>query len=120
MLVILCFITYNILNIYLGIKMIGIDLTKKSRFKENQEEIAKKILHSMELKKYLEDNDKLKFLATRWAIKEAIFKCDNQYKNFSEINITKDNVGRYIFKDFEISTTNDDDYIIAIVFNHKN
>lgn len=64
--------------------MIGIDLTKKSRFKENQEEIAKKILHSMELKKYLEDNDKLKFLATRWAIKEAIFKCDNQYKNFQK------------------------------------
>ena len=54
--------------------MIGIDLTKKSRFKENQEEIAKKILHYMELKKYLEDNDKLKKRSLNVIINIKIFQ----------------------------------------------
>ena len=40
-------------------------------------------------------------------------------KNFSDISVIKDLFGRYIFEDlndkFEISTSNEDKYIIAIV-----
>ena len=65
------------------------------------------------------EEEKINFIASRWAIKEALFKCDNKYKNFSYISVIKDLSGRYIFEDlndkFEISTSNEDKYIIAIV-----
>lgn len=102
--------------------MIGIDLTNKERFKNNYLDIGKKILHSSEKKLFLNINseeEKINFIASRWAIKEALFKCDNSYKNFSNISVIKDLFGRYIFEDlndkFEISTSNEDKYIIAIV-----
>lgn len=102
--------------------MIGIDLTNKDRFKNNYENIAEKILHFSEKKLFLNINNeegKINFIASRWAIKEALFKCDNRYKNFSNISVIKDLFGRYIFEDlndkFEISTSNEDKYIIAIV-----
>lgn len=102
--------------------MIGIDLTNKDRFKNNYENIAEKILHSSEKTLFLNINneeEKINFIASRWAIKEALFKCDNKYKNFSNISVIKDLFGRYIFEDlndkFEISTSNEDKYIIAIV-----
>ena len=102
--------------------MIGIDLTNKNRFKNNYEIVAKKILHSSENKLFLKldnEEEKIHFVASRWAIKEALFKCDNKYKLFSSISILKDFSGRYIFQNlddkFEISTSNEDEYIIAIV-----
>ena len=45
------------------------------------------------------------------------FKCDNKYFEFSKINITKEN-GRYTFENFEISTTSEENLIIAIVYKH--
>lgn len=102
--------------------MIGIDLTNKDRFKNNYENIAEKILHFSEKTLFLNINneeEKINFIASRWAIKEALFKCDNKYKNFSDISVIKDLFGRYIFENlndkFEISTSNEDKYIIAIV-----
>ena len=65
--------------------MLGIDLTKISRFKNVNKNFIKKILHEDELKSYEISIDKPKFLAVRWAIKEAIYKCDNKYSNFQEI-----------------------------------
>ncbi|RMA77474.1 holo-[acyl-carrier protein] synthase [Metamycoplasma subdolum] len=94
--------------------MIGIDLTNIKRFENLSLNVIKKILHKDEFKEFEKTNDKAKFLATRWAIKEAIFKADNQFKDFSKVFLKKDEEGRYIFLDFEISTSKEDDYIIAI------
>ncbi|AIU33790.1 ACP synthase [Metamycoplasma hominis] len=98
--------------------MLGVDLTDIRRFKEYSETLLIKFLHPIEIEQFkkVSITKRADFLATRWAIKEAIFKADNQYYSFNQINITKDEVGRYVFKDFEISTSNEGIYIIAVVF----
>ena len=98
--------------------MIGIDAINKNRFLINKDkmfEIANKILSINELNEFKLVENKTHYLATRWAIKESLFKCDNKYFQFSKINILKQN-GRYMFEDFEISTTSEDNLIIAIVY----
>ncbi len=98
--------------------MIGIDITSIKRFENKSEDFAKKILSSEELKLWLLEENKKKFLATRWAIKESIFKSNNFYSSFKKINITKQD-GKYIFKNFQISTSNEKDYIVAIALEEK-
>ncbi|AWX69379.1 4'-phosphopantetheinyl transferase superfamily protein [[Mycoplasma] anseris] len=96
--------------------MIGIDLTRISRFKKMKNSTINKFLSPNEKVEFetLEEDKRPNFLATRWALKEAIFKADNQYQNFNQIDIFKSEVGRYSFLDFELSTSNEDDYVIAI------
>ncbi|NQZ66213.1 MAG: 4'-phosphopantetheinyl transferase superfamily protein [Mycoplasmatales bacterium] len=94
--------------------MIGIDITTISRFKNKNKQFVEKILHSNEIVEYEKSSNKSKFLATRWAIKEAIYKADNKNHAFHNINIIKtDNI--YKFKNFIISTSSEKDILIAIV-----
>lgn len=93
--------------------MVGIDITSIERFKNKDENFAKKILSNDEFIMWINTELKDVFLATRWAIKEAIFKSDNKYSNFSDINIQKIDK-KYSFDSFEISTSKENGYIIAI------
>lgn len=98
--------------------MSTIDLTNINRFKNKDQSFVDKVLHELEKKDYEVCKNKAKFLATHWAIKEAIFKADNKYSVFCKINIVKKD-RQYIFKNFVISTTSEDNYIIAIVEKRK-
>ncbi|ASI54126.1 4'-phosphopantetheinyl transferase superfamily protein [Metamycoplasma hyosynoviae] len=100
--------------------MVGIDLCKKTRFKNIEKHTLEKILHKKEFELLASEQDKDHFIATRWAIKEALYKCNNEFFEFSKICIIKQTCGRYEFLDnslkkFVISTSSEDDYIIAIV-----
>ncbi|MGL5732612.1 MAG: 4'-phosphopantetheinyl transferase superfamily protein [Metamycoplasmataceae bacterium] len=98
--------------------MVGIDITSIERFKNKDEKFAKKILSDDEFIDWMSNESKDVFLATRWAIKEAIFKSDNKYSNFSKVNIQKiDN--KYCFNSFGISTSRENEYIIAIAIKNK-
>ncbi|WP_156768873.1 4'-phosphopantetheinyl transferase superfamily protein [[Mycoplasma] mobile] len=96
--------------------MIGVDLTKISRFKNKSEKFAKRILSHEEFEKW-EINKDHSFLATRWAIKEAIYKADNNFFEFSKINVKKDNY--YWFQNFYISVSHEGDLIIAFVIKKE-
>ncbi|WP_373590045.1 holo-ACP synthase [Metamycoplasma equirhinis] len=97
--------------------MIGIDLVSISRFKNISKRAIRKILHPNEINEYigLSEERKTIYIASRWAIKEALFKVDNQFIFFNKIEILKSQHGKYLFKDFEISTSDEDNLIIAIV-----
>ncbi len=99
--------------------MIGIDVTRISRFNNKNKKFLEKVLHVSEIEEYEKIDDKPKFLATRWAIKEAIYKSDNRYHSFRKINITKKD-RKYIFEDYEISTSSEDNILIAIVKKRGN
>ena len=94
--------------------MIGIDITRISRFENASESFIKKILHENELNDYSLAENKARFLAKRWSIKEALFKADNNLKEFSLIEL-KEKQRVITFNGFEISTSTEDDYYIAIV-----
>ncbi len=94
--------------------MLGIDLTKISRFENSTEAFIDKILSVEEKVLYEESSNKARFLAKRWSVKEALFKADNSLNTFKDINLIEN--GREVeFKGFEISTSTEDDYYIAIV-----
>ncbi len=98
--------------------MVGIDITSIDRFKTKGDTFAKKILSKEEYSEWTISETKDIFLATRWAIKEAIFKSDNNFSNFSNINLKKIN-SKYCFKEFQISTSRENNYIIAIALKKK-
>ena len=97
--------------------MVGIDITRISRFNNWTESKIKRILHPSEMDLLLQANNKALFLATRFAIKESLFKIDNNLFHFDKIYIMKEN-NRYVYKDFQISTSKEDDYLIA--FSQRN
>ncbi|MGL4343302.1 MAG: holo-ACP synthase [Metamycoplasmataceae bacterium] len=98
--------------------MIGVDITTISRFKEKDENFARKILSENEFQEFLEIENKSYYLATRWAIKEAIFKADNSFASFNKIDIHKNN-NKYFFQNFHISTSHEGDFLIAFVLKEN-
>lgn len=105
--------------------MIGIDIANIQRFRNKSQTFLKKILHNEEILEYslLDfEEDKLRFLATRWAIKEALFKCDNSFFYFNKINL-KYNDRKYFIEYFEkqffISTSNEENIVVAVVMKIK-
>ncbi len=98
--------------------MHGIDLTKISRFENVNETFLKKVLSPEELIEYEEVQNKAKYVAGRWAIKEALFKADNSLSTFHKINIVKKN-RTYIYSGYIITTTNEGDYYLASVIKEK-
>ena len=93
-------------------------MTSIDRFKNKNESFAKKILSKEEYLEWIISEKKDIFLATRWAIKEAIFKSDNNFSNFNNINLKKVNQ-KYCFQEFQISTSREKNYIIAIALKKK-
>ncbi len=98
--------------------MIGLDLTSISRFKGKEEEFASKILHEDEKISFNKTDSKTRFIAIRWAIKEALFKADNNLYSYPKVNITKQNQ-KYIVEGYEISTSIEGDLIAAVVLKEK-
>ncbi|MEE3928446.1 4'-phosphopantetheinyl transferase superfamily protein [Mycoplasmopsis ciconiae] len=100
--------------------MIGVDLVKISRFedpKKHQKKFISRFLNEQEIETFeniLNFEDKSVFLAKTWAVKEAIFKADNFYSNFRNINLKKVN-NKIIFENFEISISHEDDFLVAFV-----
>ncbi|MGZ9755657.1 4'-phosphopantetheinyl transferase superfamily protein [Mycoplasma sp. 394] len=97
---------------------IGVDITHISRFVNKSNSFIDRLLSADELVKFdkLKQKQKQLFLARSWAIKEAIFKADNQYYKFKEIDIKKIN-NRWIFKDFIITISHEKDILVAFVIN---
>lgn len=99
------------------IKGIGVDLLSIDRINFK---IAKKVL-SIEEKEVFESiaNEKLKreYLAERFAVKEALFKADNQYFNYDKITILNDETGKPYLKDINgfVSIAHDNGMVCAFV-----
>lgn len=95
--------------------MIGVDITSIKRFENKKISFVKKILSNREFIEWEKSENKQLYLAQRWAIKESLFKADNNLHNYHEIDISRNEKGKFIFKNFEISTSKEDDYVIAFV-----
>lgn len=93
---------------------IGIDITRISRFNEVTQAYLEKTLTESEILEYNIAINKPLFLAARWAIKEALYKADNQYFHFNKVEIKVEN-SIYVFPGYKISTSTEDDYYIAFV-----
>lgn len=97
------------------IKGIGVDIVKISRFNDVNEHFIDRILTKEEKKEYLTRVDKVKYLATRFAAKEAYFKAtqDPHYLNISILN--KENGAPYILnkENIHLSLSDEDEYAVA-------
>lgn len=103
----------------------GIDIVNINRKEFNNSNLPNKILSSIELEEFnkINNTDERKhFLATRWAIKEAILKCLDKLILLPSISIIKQN-NKYMWLNSiykcSISTSNEDQYIIASVIIYK-
>ncbi|VEU59714.1 4'-phosphopantetheinyl transferase superfamily protein [Mesomycoplasma neurolyticum] len=99
--------------------MLGIDITNIARFRNISLKTIKRFLSEEEFLIYQNEENKIKFLAVRWAIKEAIFKADNLEYSFKKINIKKTK-GKYIYKNFVISTSCEENLLTAIALKKEN
>lgn len=100
---------------------IGVDLATISRFYDKDLNFVKHVLTNKEIEEYnkiFDKENKAKYLASRWAIKEAIYKADNSLYHFWEIEINKVDK-KYQHDKFEISTSHENDLVIAIVTEKK-
>jgi len=103
------------------IKGIGVDILSIDRI---DFKIAKKVL-SLEENKIFESiaNEKLKkeYLAERFAVKEALFKADNSYYNYSSVSILNDEKGKPYLKDINgfVSIAHDGGMVCAFVVLNK-
>lgn len=102
---------------------IGIDLTYISRFK-NKDSLAKKVLSDEEYKTYLSKINKEEYLASRFALKEALIKClelDILNVNLKDIETKKKENGAiyvvYKNKKYEASLSHENEYCIGVVKN---
>ncbi|BAP00830.1 holo-[acyl-carrier-protein] synthase [Mycoplasmopsis californica HAZ160_1] len=93
---------------------IGLDATTIKRFKNMPKGFEKRFCHPNELLLLEKEKHKADFLASIWAIKEALFKADNNFADFRKIELKKDQHG-WEHSDWNISTTNEGDLVIAVV-----
>lgn len=99
--------------------MIGTDITSIRRFNNKKISFVKRILSPEEIKGWNASENKSLFLAQRWSIKESLFKANNDFHDFSTINIKRNSKGKFEFKNYEISTSKEDDYVISVVLERK-
>ncbi len=99
----------------------GIDLVKLSHI-ENADLLAKKILSSEEKNIFNKKEDKLAFLAGRFAAKEAFIKAYGSSifkENLNEIEVLNYDSGKpyikYKEKIYKVSISHEKDYATAIV-----
>lgn len=93
---------------------IGIDITRISRFKDAKQSLIDRVLHPEEKEEFSICENKELFLAARWAIKEALYKTNNELFHFDKIKVIKKN-NVYTYPGYDISTSKEDDYYTAIV-----
>jgi len=108
--------------------MIGIDLVEIERVNEiyyrHKEHFANRILTEEELKQFTSNLEKGRFLAKRWAVKEAYFKAKGtgilNQKDFKSVWITYDSNGKPMLNTLDgtaghVSITDTEHYAQAIV-----
>lgn len=101
-------------------KGIGVDIIEHSRI---DLKIASKILTNNEqiiFESIKNEKRKTEYLASRFAVKEAVFKATNkEVSSFQEIEIINEKSGKPIIKhkkyNFEISISHENKYSIAFV-----
>ncbi len=99
----------------------GIDITSINRSEFRNEKLSEKLLHKNELDLFLlikDEHLRIRFLAARWALKEAIFKCfDGEITSFKDLNIEKTKANKpfcffnNIYVDLSLSYENE--YVMA-------
>lgn len=100
---------------------VGIDLVKLDHIK-NQDLLAEKILSNNEKELFLKKENKLDFLASRFAAKEAFIKAMDSSifkEKLNEIEVLNYDSGKpyikYKEKIYKVSISHEKDYAIAIV-----
>ena len=94
---------------------IGVDITSIKRFEDKKINFIKKVLSDNEFIEREKTENKLLYLAQRWAIKEALFKANNNLHDYHLINIERDKKGIFKYKNYKISTSKENEYVIAFV-----
>jgi len=97
------------------IKGIGVDIVKISRFENVSEHFIDRILTLEEKNEFHKREDKIKYLASRFAAKEAYFKA-SQDVHYLSVSVLNDEKGApYILnkKNIHLSISDEDEYVIA-------
>ncbi len=103
--------------------MLGIDLVEHKDMEYKEERFIKRILTLKELEYYYKITSKkrrIEYLSSRFACKEAIFKCFKTGLSFLDITILNDEFGApyALIKDkvskIELSLSHTDNYSIAV------
>lgn len=106
--------------------MVGIDLVEHKDFIDKDDRFIKYVLSDLEYSYYItisNDKRKLEFLASRFAVKEAIIKCLKKKIKFTEYSIlNKENGAPYVLfnneeQKLQISLSHTDSYSVAICIN---
>ncbi|HKM29196.1 MAG TPA: holo-ACP synthase [Bacilli bacterium] len=101
------------------IEKIGVDISENARFLDmiNNESHYKKILSPFEVeifKDFSNEARKLEYLASRFSVKEALFKAYNKNFDFRAVSILNNDDGSpYIKANFL------DDYIVHLSLSHE-
>lgn len=98
---------------------IGVDITKISRFANKDEHFIHRILGESELKEYLSltDEKKIIYLASHFALKEALFKStqDEHYLKYQFLHDEKGKLYCLNHPEIKVSLSHDDDLVIAFI-----
>ncbi len=98
---------------------IGVDITKISRFANKDEHFIHRILGESELKEYLclEDEKKITYLASHFALKEALFKStqDEHYLKYQFLHDDKGKLYCLNHEEIKVSLSHEDDLVIAFI-----
>ncbi len=101
------------------IKGIGCDIVEHERINLT---IAKKVLFETEVEQFNASNNQIEFLASRFAIKEAIIKATNKQFLMKDIIITNGHNGEPLcnIQDVLITVSHEKKYSMAIAIWEKN
>ncbi len=118
------------------IKGVGIDIVQIKRIlniiTKFEDGFLRKVLHLKEIEEYKRisnEKKKTQYLASRWAVKEALVKATgNKSIVFSDVYIDKEESGKPTLKinqneddiDYMISISHEDDYAVAVVIVQLN
>lgn len=104
---------------------VGIDLVNIQRFRNfhNSESFLSLVLSNNELEELnfiRDEHERMKFIASRFAVKEALVKCtENKKLDFREISLKHKENGSPYVEGFSVSITYEDDYVCAIVMEMR-
>lgn len=93
--------------------MLGCDIVKVSRFKNNLSKLANKILSESELVEFNKATNKLQYIAGRWAAKEAIFKATGN-RRMTILNSATGSPYVVNNPNIKISISHEKEYAIAV------